>query len=342
MNLVKAEILWTRKCNLKCKYCSMYKLNKEEAIIKKDWNLWKKGFRNLRELDCKFIAIYGAEPLQDFDYLPELFSYTLNLDMYHTLITNCIDSNIEEKLKILVDNGLNSLTVSFDGNQNELNDKSSKIKSNNGLEIIRWFGKEFKNKIRDRAVVFTLTKTNLFSILDWIPLLSKENIFVFFDLIHNDIGNPGTKCKNYNGIEDLIFYDEDKDLLKEFGIKLKEMKDSKKYTIHQSSSFINMLIEKPEIYINKKWNCAKDEIFPSWLTIDNNGITRVCDDFYVKEEKDWYFWDLSKDIFLNEFSFYWKNKVLSKCKGCFWNTHWDSNLIKRGKETFLDYINNSL
>jgi MoaA/NifB/PqqE/SkfB family radical SAM enzyme len=317
----------------------MYRTN-EEAIIKKDWKLWEQGFRNLYNLDCEFIAIYGAEPLQDFDYLPELFSFTTNLGMYHTLITNCTGPDVKEKLEILANYGLNSLTVSFDGENNELKDSSSSIKSSIGLDTIRWFGSNFN--VRDRAVVFTLTKTNLFSILDWIPIFAKEDIFVFFDLIHNDIYNPGTKCRNYEGIQDLLFTMEDLGLLREFAIKLKKLKDEKKYTIHQSDSFIDMLIKTPELYVNKKWNCARDNVFPSWVTIDNTGIARVCDDFYIKEEKDWYFWELSKDIFLNDFSPYWKNKVIDKCNGCLWNTHYDANKIKEGSESFSNYLNNCL
>ena len=39
--------------------------------------------------------------------------------------------------------------------------------------------KELKN-YRDVAVVFTLTKKNIDSILKWIPTLSEKGIFIFF------------------------------------------------------------------------------------------------------------------------------------------------------------------
>lgn len=333
--LIKAEILWTRKCNLRCQYCNMWH---EPGIISKDINKWLQGLKALRKLDCEFIAIYGAEPLMDIENLDIFIKEANNLGILHTLITNCSVPDVKDKLKFLVENGgLNSLTVSFDGTENELNDKSSSIKSGNGLEILRWFQKEFPN-YRDASVVFTLTKTNIFNILNWIPKLSEENIFVFFDLIHTDIGNPGTKCKNYEGVENLLFNECDKELIIEFGKKLLEMKNTNKYNIHQSYSFINKIIQNPEIYIKHQWNCALDECFPSWITVDNSGIARICDDFYVKGEKDWYFWNLNLNNF-SEFSKYWKEKTLRNCKGCFWNTHFDANRIKEGIENFNEYVN---
>ena len=340
-NIVKAEILWTRKCNLRCPYCAMY--DTEVPVIKKDWNQWRKGLENLKVLggDNFFTAVYGAEPLQDFDYLPEYFAATRELDIYHTLITNCIGNDVKSKLTTLVDAGLNSLTVSFDGDEDELEDKNSSLKSGIGIETLRWFGKEFGDKVRDRAVVFTLTKTNLHSILKWIPKLSEEGIFVFFDLIHNDVGNPGTKCRNYPGIEKLLFTSgDDKMMLVDFGRRLKEMKDSGKYTIHQSNSFIDVLSNRPELYVDRKWHCAKDVNFPAWVTIDYDGTTRICDDFHVHDGKNWKFWDLTPEIFYGEFTEYWIKTAQEKCSGCFWNTHWDAHRITEGEEKFDDYINN--
>jgi len=339
MNIVKAEILWTRLCNLRCQYCNMYRTD-ASANVKKDWELWKLGLRRLKDLDCGFTAVYGAEPLMDMNYLGDFFEETNNLGIYHTLISNCSLKDTKERITELCNQGLKSLTVSFDGNEDELNDDSSSLKSGNGIETLRWFMKTFD--YRDAAVVFTLTKTNLESILKWIPVLSKEGIFVFFDLIHSDIGNPGTKCRNYEGIDELLFSMEDADKLRKFAAQMIEMKKEGKYTIHQSNTFLDVLHKTPERYINYEWNCAKDFGFPAWLSIDNDGLARVCDDFYIKGEKDWYFWELTPEVFNGEYTEYWKEKTIQHCKGCFWNTHWDAHRIKQGDETFEDYVNNSL
>ena len=337
--IVKAEILWTRKCNLNCSYCNMaYK--GEKSTVKKDWELWKKGLNNLKELAGGdfFTAVYGAEPLMDMEYLPEYFEYANQLGFYHTLITNCTVKDTQAKLTELVKAGLNSLTVSFDGEINELNDTSSMMKSSLGLDTLFWFKSKFEKKYRDLAVVFTLTKTNLFHILEWIPYFTKHGIYVFFDFIHNDIGNPGTKCSNYDGIEDLLFTQDDVDLLRDFGIRLQEMKNSKLYNIHQSRSFIDILINHPYTYIKRTWNCAWEDNFPAWLTIDYDGTTRICDDFYQDSNREWKFWDLNK-LEWGSFVYYMRRQTQSYCKGCLWNTHFDAHRIKEGREKFGDYIN---
>jgi MoaA/NifB/PqqE/SkfB family radical SAM enzyme len=117
--------------------------NKKIPKIKKDWNLWKKGLYNLKELSLGepfFTAVYGAEPLLDFDYLPEYFEYITQLGFYHTLITNCLAPDIKFKLEELVKFGLNSLTVSFDGNVNDQDiNRSSKLKTDKGLDTILWY-----------------------------------------------------------------------------------------------------------------------------------------------------------------------------------------------------------
>lgn len=313
---VKAEILWTRACPLSCGYCAMYYNKKDGKIpkLEKNWDLWKKGLENLKALDCGFTAVYGAEPLADMKYLPDYFSETNRLGILHTLITSCVVPNVREKLTELQKHGLRSLTVSFDGNEKEIDDPSSIKKSGVGIETLRWFQSEYKNQIRDASVVFTLTKTNLFSIIKWIPVLAKENIFVFFDLIHNDIGNPGTKVRNYPGIEKLLFTMDDAPILQEFGIKLKELKDRGSHTIHQSDSFIKVLIETPEIYIKKQWNCATESVFPSWLTINYDGTAFICDDFQIYDGPNWKFWDLTPDVFDGEFTNYWKEQTLKNVK----------------------------
>lgn len=332
--LIKAEILWTRECNLRCSYCNMAC---KQGKIKKDWKLWKKGLDNLKTLggDKFFTAVYGAEPLMDMEYLPEYFAYIKKLGFYHTLITNCSVPDTEYKLKELVNAGLNSLTVSFDGDGL---DKSSEQKTRNALGTLEYFRSICD--YRDLAVVFTLTRKNINAILDWIPVLSKMGIIVFFDLIHGDVGNPGTKCKNYIGIKDLLFQEEHKQELVDFFRKLSKMKHLKRYYIHQSYSFIRTMIVSPEAYLNRNWNCGEATHFPAWITVDYDGVVRPCDDFYVKGTKDWKLWELTENNF-SEFSAYWKGLVRKYCKGCFWNTHWDALQIKAGVEKFENYVEGS-
>ena len=334
-NIVKTEILWCRQCNLRCSYCAMPYKN---GILKKNWELWKKGLANLKENGNQFCAVYGAEPLMDMDHLPDLFTELKKLDMYHTIITNCALKDTKERLTECQKRGLDSITVSFDGIDNPNHDKSSSVKSSKALDILEWFGSTFS--YRDLSVVFTLTKTNITRLPFWIEHFAKKGIFVFFDLIHNDIGNPGTKCRNYDGIDSLLFTMDDKQMLIELGYKIKELKkrlNIRPY-IHQSDVFLDILINKPEMYILKQWNCAFEKEFPAWLTIDYDGIVRVCDDFHLKDVPQMYFWDLDYKKLKDQ----WTSLTQNQCKGCFWNTHYDATMIKRGVVNINDYLNNRL
>jgi MoaA/NifB/PqqE/SkfB family radical SAM enzyme len=314
------------------------KKSPKPEYARKDWELWKRGLKNLKDHGNGFLAVYGAEPLMDMEYLPEFFTETEKLGMLHTLITNCSLKDTKERLIDCQKGGLNSLTVSFDGSENENKDKSSQIKSDNAIGILEWFKSNYP--MRDASVVFTLTRTNINAILEWIPTFAKMGIFVFFDLIHTDIGNPGTKCRSYKGIEDLLFREEDAPMLVEFAKKMKEMKKDPflKPFIHQSDSFLDVLINKTNWYIKSEWNCAWSDKFPSWLTIDYDGKVRVCDDFHLDDVPQQHFWDLDYDKLRDQ----WKQLTLDHCNGCFWNTHFDANMIKEGKESFANYVNNQL
>lgn len=341
MNLVKAEILWTRNCPLRCKYCNMVKFG-SSSKIKKNLDLWKKGFDNLKLLGCNFCAIYGAEPLYDFEYLPEIINHLENIGMLNTLITAYPFSDFYDKIDILIDSGLKSLTVSFDGFDNENLDNSSSRKSSLAYERVKYFQKKCSD-YRDVAFVATLTRKNIDQYPDWVAVFSKEDIWMLFDIIHDDIGNSGSKCKHYNGIEELLFKFEDRDKIRIFAEKMLLLKESSRNKIHTSNTFLNTIKNDPDILVRRDWNCAKEEIFPSWVTINNDGQVFICDDFQptISKEDKIYFWDFDSLEVYNILKEYWKNRTLRDCKGCMWNTHIDANAIKSGMEAYRSYIHDT-
>lgn len=343
MDIVKAEILWTRLCNLNCGYCAMKKPKEQGGFIKKDITLWKQGFNRLKDLGCSFTAFYGAEPLIEFEGLPEVIKHTTDIGLFHTLITSCVVNNLEEKLTILNKNGLQSITVSFDGHIESLTDTSSKAKTVRGIETLRWYKKTFPNSYRDLAIVFTAHKQNLLQIPEYIKALQNEGIWVFFDFIHPALGRPGSKTKNSGDISNLTFNSNDRNIIIEFANKMLELKKSNRYNIHSSELFLNYIKDNPEVIINYTWNCTNDNSFPSWVTINNDGQVYPCDDLQPTVDNKIYFWDLNKQKY-DEFGEYWKPIVKSCCggekgtKGCFWNTHFDANAIKLGLISVEGYV----
>ncbi len=327
MEIVKAEILWSRQCKLKCSYCSMVTNDNS----RKDWGMWKRGIQHLKRLGCGFCAIYGAEPLEDYDLLPEFISELNSNDIESTLITACYDSRLKEKLNELHSAGLRSLTVSYDGEHDV--DKSSNFKTNRGFETLQWFQQEYDD-LRDVAVVVTIHKQNYKQIPEIVEKMNALGIWTLFDFIHPDRGQNGSKCKNTPDMENLLFTNDDYAQLKEILVTLQVMKISG-YKIHWSSKLFNYLIKNPAM-IDFSWHCVTKN-FPSWITVDNTGEIYCCDDFQIPNRTKKFYIDTIADRW-EEFSEYWALNTIRHCPGCSWNTHWVADAIKGGKETFESYI----
>lgn len=323
MKLVKAEILWTRQCALKCSYCAMATGERNTPTLTQ----WKKGFVDLKELGCCFAAFYGAEPLADFDKLPETIQFAESIGIHTTVITSGITDHLNDKLQILYEHGLRSITTSFDAYSN---DKSSNTKSKVALDtidIFRSFG-----PVRDCAAVVTLTKQNYELLPLIIETMTASNVWTFFDIIHPDRKQPGSKVKDTN--LDLLFSKKDINDLCEILKKVYFMKEDG-YLCHASKPFINLLKSDAANDALYTWNCA-NEMFPSWITVDCDGSVRPCDDFYIKGLSDIKVWNLS--AYFELFTEIWHKQITDMCPGCLWNTHIDAHLIKAGRLPLTDYI----
>jgi MoaA/NifB/PqqE/SkfB family radical SAM enzyme len=280
----------------------------------------------LKKLNCVFLAIYGAEPLEDFEKLPGFVKYAKKLDFDMTLITSGHSSNVYAKLKKLYDSGLRSLTTSYD--IVEL-DKSSKIKSNIAFELLNYFGK--LGPVDNLAIVITLTKQNYKLLYKTACEMTSRGIWTFFDIIHPDRGQPGSKSRGKDS--SLLFTKEDLPKLVE---QLELMREAKnRLMIHASSKFFDFLISNPHTLLSYDWNCADYNYFPSWVTVNCDGLVYPCDDFQIASMgipitqlyEKW-----------NEIEFLWKEKTKTLCPGCCWNTHIDAHHIKEGLVRITEYV----
>jgi len=329
MQIVKAEILWSRQCKLSCPYCNM----KRDTRPEKNWDQWKEGIQQLKKLDCGFCAIYGAEPLEDFNLLPEFIQELSENDILSTLITACYRKDTKKKLIQLYKSGLRSLSVSYDGD--ETFDKSSEKKTNLGIETLRWFKKEFSD-LRDSAIIMTITNRNYLQIPDIIKKMSDEGIWTLFDFIHPDRGQNGSKCKNTNKTKSLLFTEETLPSVIDTLDTISYLK-SEGYKVHWSQPLVDYIKNRPSVLINYDWHCVTEH-FPSWLTVDNTGEVHVCDDFQIRGRggRKIYIWEISDKF--HEFIRYKVARTKKDCPGCIWNTHWSANAIKAGIEPFADYV----
>ena len=330
--ITKCEILWSRTCPLSCSYCNMAD-GRRNSVVLTDWF---KGFDQLKQLGCSFAAFYGAEPLIDFDKLPEVIDFAESLGIHTTVITSGCVSDLTYRLKTLYNHGLRSITASYDPLAADRSSQYKSAKAKEVIDIFRSFG-----PVRDSAIVVTLSRENYHVLPELIVEMTAKNIWTFFDLIHPDRGQPGSKVKNTD--LDLLFKKEDFVPLLAVLQKVGEMK-KKGYLCHSSYAFFET-IKLVGAYMQTVpdnpiapyiWNCSDYDCFPSWITVDTQGDCHPCDDFYTTDTSIIKIWEIA-DLW-DKFCKIWKPVVKEKCPGCLWGTHLDSHLIKRGLLPMTDYI----
>jgi len=299
----------------------------------KDMALWKKGVQQLKKLDCGFCAIYGAEPLEDFEHLPAFVAMLSGSHIESTVITSCVVPQLKQKLTKLYNAGLRSLTVSYDGDKTY--DESSAAKTKIGIKTLRWFRDQFSD-LRDVAIVVTINRRNYKQIPDIVRRMTKEGIWTLFDFIHPDRGQPGSKCRNTELTKKLLFQEEDLPGVVGMLEEIKILKEQN-HLVHWSNLLLDYMKEYPKVLINYDWHCVEKDVFPSWITVENTGEVYCCDDFHIiNDPNKFYLWEIA-DRF-EEFTKYWMGLARRYCRGCIWNTHWDANAIKRGTIPFSDYV----
>ena len=327
MEIVKAEILFSRKCNLNCSYCNM--ANGKENILSIE--SWKLGMDQLKKLDCQFIAVYGAEPLLEFDKLLEVVPYAESIGIDTTIITNGTVPNTKSKLLRLYNAGARSLSMSYDPIPL---DKSSSIKSDKAVNLLTWF-KNLGNNVRDVAAIATVTKENFMSLPDMVHKMSRLGIWTFYDLYHHDRFQEGSKTKGYD--PKYAFLTEE-DCNKLYTV-LDYVNDLKQEgcLVHTNSEYLKKLKENGYSILRKyNWNCATYKEFPSWVTVDCDGSVYPCDDFQPQRIQPFSVLEIYEnwEYFKKEM----RKAVLNGCPGCCWNTHIGAHAIKSGKESIEDYI----
>jgi len=326
MEIVKAEILFSRQCPLDCSYCGM----KNEKQNNRSINEWFIGLENLKSLGCQFAAFYGAEILMEFDKLKKVVGYSESIGIATTIITSGAVPDFKKKLRELYDNGARSLTMS-----NDLctTDPSSRRKTEQTLSNLQFFN-EYP-ECRDVASITTLTRQNFHHLPEAIKKHTEMGIWTFFDFIHPDRGLPGTKCRG--NAEGFVFEDEDFPKLAEVMDEVCEMKEQD-YLVHVSKEYINLMKQNDfSLLKNYNWNCAKLDVFPSWVTIDCDGSVHYCDDFQEQRKQPKFdMTTLFKDW--DKFCRHGKKLVGTRCRGCAWSTHIDAHYIKMGINDIDSYV----
>lgn len=330
MEIIKAEILWSRKCNLRCGYCAMAD-GRDNTPSPEHWEL---GLMALKHLGCQFVAVYGAEPLLEFDKLTYFIKAMSRCGIENTVITGAgmTKDYFNDCMNELVKCGLDSLSMSYDMVPLNPSSRQKQMAATFWLDKFRYINPNYKNV----AAIATVTKINYQSIPETIMTLSKRNIWFFFDFIHPYRGQAGSKCKDYPGSQHLLFSEKDLASLVDVLQHVEGLKRAG-YKCHSSKLFLDMIIEDPTRLLKYDWNCADEDNFPAWVTVDCDGRVYPCDDFQMRiTSPKIYVWELDRRW--EEFCDFWKVAVKQYCTGCLWNTHIDAHAIKRGMLPLTDYV----
>jgi len=287
--LTKAEILFTRRCPLRCAGCAIIRVDEngatdndqadaEEASL----DSWFRTADNLAELGCGFMAIYGAEPAQ----VPErIASFLHYVEVVKKIPTSVITSGVgltNEMIDLWWDSGLRSLTMSVDGlADDQASSISSKVKTNKAWKFLRYFVDKYGSRMRDAEGCMTITRRNIEVIPELIKVMTEKNVWWHGDIIHWNRGQAYSKVERHADLQGLLFESkEDLEVLDRVLNQIIEMK-SQGFLIHPSVEALAFVKDHgPKL----DWQCCKgDSNFIGMVTVDVNTVIRPCDDFLPPE-----------------------------------------------------------
>ena len=325
--ILKAEVLITRRCNLKCSYCKVIKKEVEEMSVEQ----WAKAFDIIyNKLGASFIAIYGGEPTmlgkkKLLDIIDILNTYKKDGKSY-TIISNSVllDDNY---IKELIEHSLDSWTASVDtiSDEAEYADYDAFKKTRCGLEALK---KLRAGGVRDVCGIITVHKKNIKNIPLTVHYLTRHGIWASMDVIHYDKGGDNFSSPK-NSMRDLLFTREDMPLIRSVADELLKMYDTHK--IFPTPKILEMW-KDPRYIVDLDWKCG--DVY--CITVDSDGSLLECDATQGSRIKSYNVFDLDNEKIWNTFKSDYMEDVAMECKGCFWCTHVMAEDIIRNKDG-VDY-----
>lgn len=304
--------LLTRKCNLKCSYCSIikdydsipyeypsmdyyYKNEMSTEYIIEFLSMLKKHNPNA------FNIFYGGEPFLRKD-LSKIINYCNNENIHYTIITN--NSNkIQPLIKKLLRNVeyITGLTSSIDP---IYNDDKNDDKVKKSLSALKMF-QEYKGVIKDLVAEITVTNDNVKYLYQLVCTLSEIGIsssITFVDISKNEY-------YDFSNIKDeSILVNRSTELKNQFDMILKDKLD-----IHMGKSLINKIWN----ILPANYNCNLENDLHN-ITIEADGTLRTCLRIKGVECPSMLATTLfNKDNF-KRFKFLLRTDKLSYCKKCNW------------------------
>lgn len=285
MDVVIINALLTRRCNLRCSYCRIYKNYSPEVAPAFEDEIgvggWKEAFRHLRQLyPSAFFCIFGGEPtlvgtweefLSLVSFLTDLGGETEGGPAHYSICSNSVILT-EERARQLVDAGLLSWTASVDS-LSDVFDASVSAKSRKGAYWLRRF-KELG--LPDAQATVVLHKHNYRELPEIVKVMTHWGVWVEPTTLdwslgeHYDFAEP----LNEMAASDLLLTPEDEGDWREIERELKEMLRGGRYLLYTTEEFIDTAFHMMRGGVVR---CAEMGLQPwNFLCVDADGKLRLC------------------------------------------------------------------
>lgn len=250
----KKEICWniTTKCNQGCRYCHRF-LNIDDLTFSEN----KKILENLIEDNVTDITWTGGEALI-YENIDKLIKQSYESGINNKLITN---GKILSKSDMKIINYLDSLTLSIDSTNNEINKKLGRGEEHfNDIKYILDFIKNNNTDVKLR-INTVINKLNIDNISEFISFLNNYNIYAWRIFRFMPLRETAIKNKEQFEITDEQFEFIKRQCSKESNIKQIEFREEedmeKKYVLLVANGDIVITEKGKDI---KKGNALYDKV----------------------------------------------------------------------------------
>jgi len=312
-----ANILLTRRCNLRCSYCRLvrdlpevpeYPLMDHYKENELDADGWIDIIARLKNNNPDvFLVIYGGEPFL-YNDLPKVLNYCHEANVHYTVISNNTDG-IQKRIESVCEEigGFYGFTSSVDPLMLKDGDDWDDVreKSRKGFERL----KEMKEsgKAKDVVAEITAFKSTLPYLYDTVKLLSDNGIYSSI----TTLDQQKNKYYDFSTISDTDELVPKDDYTKEV---FKKIQDDESLLIH-----IPELLDKvyDDLPCNMRCNIFKDI---HNVTIDADGSLRLCLRIRGIETPKYSFKDLIDEdgVVSKKFNDALEKDYEETCDGCIW------------------------